>query len=48
VEAERIDTVLIVVTDTQGRPQGNRLSARFFLEEVAAHGSEGCDCVVTG
>jgi glutamine synthetase len=43
VEAERIDTVLIVVTDMQGRLQGKRLSARFFLEEVATHGSEGCD-----
>jgi glutamine synthetase len=43
VEAERIDTVLIVVTDMQGRLQGKRLSARFFLEEVAAHGSEGCN-----
>jgi glutamine synthetase len=43
VEAERIDTVLIVVTDMQGRLQGKRLSARFFLEEVATHGSEGCN-----
>ena len=34
VEAERIDTVLIVVTDMQGRLQGKRLSARYFLEEV--------------
>jgi glutamine synthetase len=43
VDAERIDTVLIVVTDMQGRLQGKRLSARYFLEEVAAHGSEGCN-----
>jgi glutamine synthetase len=43
VEAERIDTVLIVVTDMQGRLQGKRLSARFFIEEVAPHGSEGCN-----
>ena len=43
VEAERIDTVLIVVTDMQGRLQGKRLSARYFLEEVVAHGSEGCN-----
>jgi glutamine synthetase len=43
VEADRIDTVLIVVTDMQGRLQGKRLSARFFLEEVATHGSEGCN-----
>ncbi|MGI5232310.1 glutamine synthetase family protein [Actinoallomurus sp. CA-142502] len=43
VEADRIDTVLIVVTDMQGRLQGKRLSARYFLEEVVAHGSEGCN-----
>jgi glutamine synthetase len=43
VEADRIDTVLIVITDMQGRLQGKRLSARFFLEEVATHGSEGCN-----
>ncbi len=42
VAAERIDTVLIVVADMQGRLQGKRLSARYFLEEVAAHGSDGC------
>src|SRR5690348_8182920 len=38
-----IDTVLIAITDMQGRLQGKRLSARFFLEEVASHGSEGCN-----
>lgn len=39
----RIDTVIIAITDMQGRMQGKRLSARFFLEEVAGHGSEGCN-----
>lgn len=43
VETDRIDTVLIVVTDMQGRLQGKRLSARYFLDEVAEHGSEGCN-----
>jgi glutamine synthetase len=43
VETGRIDTVLIVITDMQGRLQGKRLSARYFLDEVAAHGSEGCN-----
>jgi glutamine synthetase len=43
VETGRIDTVLIVITDMQGRLQGKRLSARYFLEEVAGHGSEGCN-----
>jgi glutamine synthetase len=39
----RVDTVLIALTDMQGRLQGKRLSARFFLDEVAEHGSEGCN-----
>ena len=38
-----IDTVLVVITDMQGRLQGKRLSARFFVDEVALHGSEGCN-----
>ncbi len=42
-EAGLIDTVLIGITDMQGRLQGKRLSSRFFLEEVAPHGSEGCN-----
>ncbi|MCP2334855.1 glutamine synthetase family protein [Actinomadura rupiterrae] len=41
--AGRIDTVIIAIADMQGRLQGKRLSARFFLEEVAGHGSEGCN-----
>ncbi|MFC6882727.1 MULTISPECIES: glutamine synthetase family protein [Actinomadura] len=41
--AGRIDTVVIAFTDMQGRLQGKRLSARYFLEEVAGHGSEGCN-----
>jgi glutamine synthetase len=39
----RVDTVLIALTDMQGRLQGKRLSARYFLEEVVEHGSEGCN-----
>ncbi|MFI0447253.1 glutamine synthetase family protein [Actinomadura sp. 6N118] len=42
-EAGQIDTVIIAITDMQGRLQGKRLSARYFLEEVAGHGSEGCN-----
>ncbi|MBG0812948.1 glutamine synthetase family protein [Planomonospora sp. ID82291] len=42
VAAGRIDTVLLAVTDMQGRLQGKRLSARYFLEEVAEHAAEGC------
>ncbi|MCP2261443.1 glutamine synthetase [Streptoalloteichus tenebrarius] len=42
-EDGRVDTVLLAMTDMQGRLQGKRLSARYFLEEVLAHGSEACD-----
>ncbi len=38
-----IDTVLLAITDMQGRLQGKRLTARQFLEEVADHGAEGCN-----
>ncbi|MER6942645.1 glutamine synthetase family protein [Nonomuraea sp. NPDC000554] len=41
--AGRIDTVLLAIADMQGRLQGKRLSARFFLDEVLHHGSEGCN-----
>jgi glutamine synthetase len=40
---DRIDTVVLAFTDMQGRLQGKRLSAEFFLEEVAEHYSEGCN-----
>ena len=38
-----IDTVILALTDMQGRLQGKRLSAEFFLDEVAEHASEGCN-----
>jgi glutamine synthetase len=43
VTAGRIDTVLLAIADMQGRLQGKRLSARYFLDEVLDHGSEGCN-----
>ena len=43
VGAGEIDTVVLAFTDMQGRLQGKRLSAEFFLEEVAEHYSEGCN-----
>jgi glutamine synthetase len=38
-----IDTVLLVFTDMQGRLAGKRLSAEFFLDEVAGAHAEGCN-----
>ncbi len=39
----RTDTVVVAFTDMQGRLQGKRLTARFFLDEVAEHHSEACN-----
>src|SRR5919107_1574029 len=38
-----IDTVLLALTDMQGRLQGKRLHARYFMDEVVRGGSEGCN-----
>jgi glutamine synthetase len=38
-----IDTVLLALTDMQGRLQGKRLHGRYFLDEVVSGGSEGCN-----
>jgi glutamine synthetase len=43
VAVDEIDTVILAFTDMQGRLQGKRLSAEFFLEEVAHEFSEGCN-----
>src|ERR1700689_312766 len=38
-----IDTVVLAFTDMQGRLQGKRLAAEFFLDEGAENFSEGCN-----
>ncbi|MCW3002071.1 MAG: glutamine synthetase [Conexibacter sp.] len=43
VDDGRIDTVLLCLTDMQGRLQGKRMHARFFVDEVIAHGAEACN-----
>jgi glutamine synthetase len=43
VEDGEIDTVLLAFTDMQGRLQGKRLTAGFFLDSVVSHGAEGCN-----
>jgi glutamine synthetase len=43
VERGAIDTVLLAFTDMQGRLQGKRLTAEFFLDSVVHHGAEGCN-----
>jgi glutamine synthetase len=43
VESGSIDTVLLALTDMQGRLQGKRLTATHFLDEVAENAAEGCN-----
>jgi glutamine synthetase len=43
VDAGRIDTVLLAISDMQGRLQGKRLAASHFLDEVLEHNAEGCN-----
>jgi glutamine synthetase len=43
VHSGRIDTVLLALTDMQGRLQGKRMHARYFLDEVVPHGAEACN-----
>jgi glutamine synthetase len=42
VRTHEIDTVVVALTDMQGRLQGKRFHAPFFLDEVVAHGTEAC------
>jgi glutamine synthetase len=42
VRMQEIDTVVVALTDMQGRLQGKRFHARFFLDEVVPHGTEAC------
>jgi glutamine synthetase len=43
VAAGDIDTVIVAFADMQGRLTGKRVSARLFVEDVAAHGAECCN-----
>ncbi|MFJ8297150.1 glutamine synthetase family protein [Streptomyces sp. NPDC094447] len=43
VHSGEIDTVVLAFTDMQGRLQGKRFAARFFLDDALARGTEGCN-----
>ncbi|MEN3608206.1 glutamine synthetase family protein [Plantactinospora sp. ZYX-F-223] len=43
VDSGDIDTVVLALVDMQGRLQGKRFHAPYFLAEVLRHGSEGCN-----
>jgi glutamine synthetase len=38
-----VDTVVVAITDMQGRLQGKRCSVRYFLEEVVPDAAEACN-----
>src|ERR671935_77032 len=43
VELGDIDTVVLAIVDMQGRLQGKRFHAPYFVDEVLRHGTEGCN-----
>jgi glutamine synthetase len=43
VDAGEVDTVVLGITDMQGRLQGKRLTARHFVDDIAEQGAEGCN-----
>jgi glutamine synthetase len=43
VASGAVDTVLLALTDMQGRLQGKRLTATHFLDAVVEHGAEACN-----
>ena len=47
VNTGEIDTVLVGFPDHYGRLMGKRFEAEYFLEEVAQHGTHGCDYLLT-
>ncbi|MEZ4870239.1 MAG: glutamine synthetase family protein [Caldilineaceae bacterium] len=47
VQSDQIDTVVVAFTDLYGRLMGKRFDAEFFVEQVMAHGTHGCDYLLT-
>jgi glutamine synthetase len=43
VQNKSVDTVILALTDMEGRLQGKRLTAAHFLDTVLEHGSEACN-----
>jgi glutamine synthetase len=43
IASGEVDTVVVAFTDMQGRLQGKRMHADFFLDSVLHHGTEGCN-----
>jgi glutamine synthetase len=43
VASRDVDTVIVAFTDVQGRLQGKRVHADYFLSDVLGHGTEACN-----
>jgi len=43
VASGSIDTVVVAMTDMQGRLVGKRIHGSYFIDEVLHHGTEGCN-----
>ena len=43
IAAGEVDTVIVAFSDMLGRLMGKRVSARFFIDEVAESGAEACN-----
>ncbi|MEY3803510.1 MAG: hypothetical protein RL126_654 [Actinomycetota bacterium] len=43
IQSGAIDTVVVAMTDMQGRLTGKRIHGEHFLNEVLEHGTEGCN-----
>ncbi|MDA1272672.1 MAG: glutamine synthetase family protein [Verrucomicrobia bacterium] len=47
IKAGEIDTVIVVFPDVFGRLIGKRFTGRFFLDQVAGHGTHCCNYLLT-
>lgn len=43
IQSGKIDTVIVAITDMQGRLVGKRIHGEHFLNDTLAHGTEGCN-----
>jgi len=47
VDRGEIETIVVGFTDLYGRLLGKRYDAEFFVEDIASHGTHGCDYLLT-
>src|SRR5882762_6242079 len=47
IRSGAIDTVIVAFPDVFGRLVGKRFTGKFFLDEVAPHGTHGCNYLLT-